>query len=133
MIPARSSSQKKPGERLDLIVSRGCELSRAQAATLIANGSVTVEVRPRKRRIAVRWTRSSCGMPPPPGRDVIAESIPLSVAYEDDSILVIDKAAGMVVHPAPGNWTGTLVNALMGRGDSLAEGGGAQRAGLVHH
>jgi 23S rRNA pseudouridine1911/1915/1917 synthase len=52
--------------------------------------------------------------------------------YEDSDLLVVDKAAGMVVHPAPGNWTGTLVNALMGRGSELAEGGGPDRAGLVH-
>ncbi|MEQ1693820.1 MAG: RluA family pseudouridine synthase, partial [Gemmatimonas sp.] len=47
-------------------------------------------------------------------------------------LVVVDKAAGMVVHPAPGNWTGTLVNALMARGEPLADGGGAERAGLVH-
>ncbi|HXC25018.1 MAG TPA: RluA family pseudouridine synthase, partial [Gemmatimonadaceae bacterium] len=53
--------------------------------------------------------------------------------YEDDDLLVIDKPAGMVVHPAPGNWTGTLVNALMGRGGALAdEGHPPERAGIVH-
>jgi 23S rRNA pseudouridine1911/1915/1917 synthase len=53
---------------------------------------------------------------------VLAESIPLSVVYEDDDVLVVDKPAGMVVHPAPGNWSGTLVNALKGRGSPLSEG-----------
>jgi len=57
----------------------------------------------------------------------LAESIPLSVVYEDDHLLVVDKAAGMVVHPAPGHWEGTLVNALMGRGEATPD-----RAGLVH-
>lgn len=52
--------------------------------------------------------------------------------YEDQDLLVVDKASGMVVHPAPGNWTGTLINALVGRGGKLAEGGGPERAGLVH-
>lgn len=65
-------------------------------------------------------------------RDVGGEDIPVTVVYEDDDLLVVDKAPGMVVHPAPGNWTGTLVNALIGRGQALAEGGGADRAGLVH-
>jgi 23S rRNA pseudouridine1911/1915/1917 synthase len=52
--------------------------------------------------------------------------------FEDDELLVVDKPAGMVVHPAPGNWTGTLVNALKGRGQALAEGATEERAGLVH-
>jgi 23S rRNA pseudouridine1911/1915/1917 synthase len=52
--------------------------------------------------------------------------------FEDDHLLVVDKPAGMVVHPAPGNWTGTLVNALKGRGQALAEGTGEDRQGLVH-
>ncbi|MEK7240516.1 MAG: RluA family pseudouridine synthase, partial [Gemmatimonadota bacterium] len=68
----------------------------------------------------------------PPGREVLPEQIPLSVPFEDESLLVVDKAAGMVVHPAPGNWTGTLVNALKGRGQPLADGAGEERAGLVH-
>jgi 23S rRNA pseudouridine1911/1915/1917 synthase len=62
---------------------------------------------------------------------VLPESIPVSVAYEDEHLLVIDKPSGMVVHPAPGNWSGTLVNALLGRGDTLASGD-PERAGLVH-
>jgi 23S rRNA pseudouridine1911/1915/1917 synthase len=62
----------------------------------------------------------------------VAEDIPLNVVFEDDELVVIDKPTGMVVHPAPGNWTGTLVNALMGRGQALAEGGGEERPGLVH-
>ena len=65
-------------------------------------------------------------------RTVEGENIPLSVVFEDDELLVVDKPAGMVVHPAPGNWTGTLVNALKGRGQALAEGNTEERAGLVH-
>jgi 23S rRNA pseudouridine1911/1915/1917 synthase len=120
-------------ERLDLLVARVCEVSRTQAATLIANGHVLVNDKP--QRASYRGEpgdRIVVTIPPPPGRDIVAESIPLSIAYEDDELVVVDKAAGMVVHPAPGNWTGTLVNALMGRGEPLAEGGGAERAGLVH-
>ena len=52
--------------------------------------------------------------------------------FEDEDLLVVDKAAGMVVHPAPGNWSGTLVNALIGRGGDLSDGGSPERAGLVH-
>ena len=67
-----------------------------------------------------------------PHGEVLGENIPLKIVYEDDDLLVVDKAAGMVVHPAPGNWTGTLVNALKGRGGELAEGSDPERAGLVH-
>ncbi len=69
---------------------------------------------------------------PPDHGEVLGEDIPIKVVYEDSDLLVVDKAAGMVVHPAPGNWTGTLVNALVGRGGELADGSGAERAGLVH-
>jgi 23S rRNA pseudouridine1911/1915/1917 synthase len=66
------------------------------------------------------------------GREIVGEDIPLKVVFEDEDIIVIDKAAGMVVHPAPGNWTGTLVNALKGRGGPLSEGTGEGREGIVH-
>ena len=120
-------------DRLDLLVAREAEMSRTQAATLIANGQVTVNGRREKASY-----RGEAGdaivvvIPPPPGREIVPEQIPLDIVYEDEHLLVVDKAAGMVVHPAPGNWTGTLVNALIGRGEPLAEGGGEERAGLVH-
>jgi 23S rRNA pseudouridine1911/1915/1917 synthase len=65
-------------------------------------------------------------------RTILGEDIPVSVVYEDDALLVVDKPAGMVVHPAPGNWSGTLVNALLGRGGSLSTEGEPERAGMVH-
>jgi len=67
-------------------------------------------------------------------RLISGEDIPISVVYEDDSLLVVDKPAGMVVHPAPGNWTGTLVNALLGRAGEggLSTEGDPERAGMVH-
>ncbi len=121
------------GERLDLVVARQCETSRTQAATLIANGLVTVNEKALKASYRTEsGDRVEVIVPAPTGRDIIPEQIPLNVVYEDDHLVVIDKPAGMVVHPAPGNWTGTLVNALMGRGEPLAEGGGIDRPGLVH-
>jgi 23S rRNA pseudouridine1911/1915/1917 synthase len=71
-------------------------------------------------------------IPPPPDRVVEAEQIPLDIAYEDEDLLVVDKPAGMVVHPAPGHWSGTLVNALKGRGGELSGQGGEGREGIVH-
>jgi 23S rRNA pseudouridine1911/1915/1917 synthase len=121
------------GARLDLYVAGQLALSRTQAATLVANGHVTVDGRREKASWRVRdGERVDVNVPPPPGRAVVPEDIPLDVVYEDEELVVIDKPAGMVVHPAPGNWTGTLVNALVGRGQALADGGGEERPGLVH-
>jgi len=119
--------------RLDVLVARVLGLTRTQSATLVANGRVLVDERRERASFrAARGARIAVDVPPPPGREVLPEQIPLAVVYEDDAVLVLDKAAGMVVHPAPGNWTGTLVNALKGRGQALAEGAGEERAGLVH-
>jgi 23S rRNA pseudouridine1911/1915/1917 synthase len=114
--------------RLDVAIVAATALSRTQAATLIATGHVTVDGK--AERASFRPSPGSqivVVVPPPPGRPVTPESIPLSVAYEDEYLLVVDKPAGMVVHPAPGNWSGTLVNALLGRGETTPD-----RAGLVH-
>lgn len=121
------------GERLDLAVARLTGLSRTQAATLIATGQVQVGGRAERASFRVEpGATIAVTIPVPPGREVVPEQIPLRVVLEDEDLVVVDKPAGMVVHPAPGNWTGTLVNALMGRGQGLAAGGGPERAGLVH-
>jgi 23S rRNA pseudouridine1911/1915/1917 synthase len=119
--------------RLDLLVAAQLDLSRNQAATLIANGRVLVSGR--RERASYRASANEMivvSLPDPPSREVVGEEIPLHIAFEDDECLVIDKPAGMVVHPAPGNWTGTLVNALKGRGTSLSSGAAAEREGIVH-
>ena len=119
--------------RLDLLVARELDISRNQAATLIANGRVNVEGRRERASYrAAPGEHVAVSVPPPRGRTVEAESIPLVITYEDDDVLVVDKPAGMVVHPAPGHWTGTLVNALMGRGSALASGSEEGREGIVH-
>ena len=119
--------------RLDVLVASHLELSRNQAATLIANGRVTIDGRREKASYRPRaGERIAVTVPAPSSRAVVAEAIPLNVSYEDDDVLVVDKPAGMVVHPAPGNWSGTLVNALKGRGASLAEGNDEGREGIVH-
>jgi len=119
--------------RLDLFIAAALDLSRTQAATLIANGNVRVGGR--AERASYRPAQGEqvvVELPPPAQRSVVGEDIPLAVAFEDDEVLVVDKPAGMVVHPAPGNWTGTLVNALKGRGGPLSELGGEEREGIVH-
>lgn len=119
--------------RLDLLVAQRVGISRSQAGTLVAHGHVTVDGQSEKASFRpARGARVVVDVPPPPGREVLPEQLPVSVVFEDEHLIVVDKAAGMVVHPAPGNWTGTLVNALKGRGQALAEGAAAERAGLVH-
>ena len=119
--------------RLDLLVARRLDLSRSQAATLIATGAVLVNGRREKASFrAEDGDEIVVELPEATSRTVEGENIPLTIVFEDDELLVVDKPAGMVVHPAPGNWTGTLVNALKGRGQSLAQGAAEERAGLVH-
>lgn len=119
--------------RLDVLLSQRLDISRNHAATLIANGRVRVAAR--SERASYRATEGEeivVVIPPPVARVVSAEQISLDVRFEDDDLVVIDKPAGMVVHPAPGNWTGTLVNALKGRGAPLSTTGDPNREGIVH-
>src|SRR5579871_3686626 len=130
--------------RLDLVVARRLKASRTRAATLIATGSVAVNGRAERASYLVRLgDELVMDVPAPPARRIEPEQIPLSVVYEDAALLVIDKPAGMVVHPAPGHWSGTLVHALAGRALEAANGtapsppGGEgqpepARAGIVH-
>jgi len=116
-------------------------VSRTQAATLISTGCVRVDGRQEKASYRPHaGERVAVEVPAPRGRTVTPESIPLRVIYEDPALLVVDKPAGMVVHPAPGHWSGTLVNALLGRrgaggaseSDAPAPLAPTERAGLVH-
>jgi 23S rRNA pseudouridine1911/1915/1917 synthase len=119
--------------RLDLFIAQRAELSRTQAATLIAQGNVTVEGRREKasyRPVGGEVVRVD--IPVVEKREISGEDIPISIVYEDEALLVVDKPAGMVVHPAPGNWSGTLVNALLGRGGLSSPDGEPERAGIVH-
>jgi 23S rRNA pseudouridine1911/1915/1917 synthase len=119
--------------RLDVLVAGELDVSRNQAATLIATGHVTVDGRHEKASYKARVGETvTVNIPPAPDRQVVGEDIPLTIVYEDDDVLVVDKPAGMVVHPAPGNWSGTLVNALKGRGGPLSTVNDEFREGIVH-
>jgi 23S rRNA pseudouridine1911/1915/1917 synthase len=114
-------------------VAERAGLSRTQSATLIANGNVTVNGKHEKASYKpVTGDRIVAEQAASRDIEMLPESIHVNVMFEDEYLLVVDKPAGMVVHPAPGNWTGTLVNALLGRGSSLSEGAAADRAGIVH-
>lgn len=121
-------------ERLDKVVStRVQDLSREVAKRLIKSGQVTVNDRPSRPSYRVQVddeivVRLPVELPEP----ILPEAIPLDVIYEDDAFLVVNKPAGMVVHPALGHPSGTLVNALLAHCPQVAQAGGPDRAGIVH-
>ena len=111
-------------------------LSRSHVQRLITEGRLTAAGVPVKANTIVNpATELELRIPPPaPAVPQAEPELPLAIVYEDDDLLIIDKPAGQVVHPAPGHDSGTLVNALLGRGAELAPGGiaGVQRPGIVH-
>lgn len=122
------------GTRLDLFLVATCsDLSRSRLQKLIEEGAVCVNGGPAKRSHVVRAGEEvSIEVPEPRTIPLEAEAIPLSILYEDEQLLAIDKPAGLVVHPAPGHASGTLVNALLHHVKDLAGIGGELRPGIVH-
>ena len=126
---------QESAERIDALLARCVpELTRSAAARLIEDGAVTVGGRTvRKNYKCAPGDEISLIMPEAADCELRPQDIPIDVVYEDDDLLVVNKARGMVVHPAPGHPDGTLVNALMFRcGDSLSGIGGEKRPGIVH-
>ena len=126
-----------PPGRFDVAVAAVAGISRAHAQRLIGDGRALADGG--RRRSSDRLAggeRISVELTAPPDPDLEAESIPLRVAYEDDDLLVVDKPAGLVVHPSAGHRGGTLVNALLGRanerGEPLGSIAGVGRPGIVH-
>ena len=127
---------EEAGERLDrVLAARVAELSRSRHKALILAGRVAIDgatIRDPGHRVNAGGT-IRLDLPPPENAEISPENIPLKVVFEDDDLIVIDKPAGLVVHPAAGNWTGTLVNALVAHcGESLSGVGGVKRPGIVH-
>jgi 23S rRNA pseudouridine1911/1915/1917 synthase len=128
-------AESDTGERLDKTLAARTALSRTRLKALILAGQVAMDGRTiRDPGIHVNaGAQITIAVPPPEPAEPTAEEIPLAIVYEDDEIIVIDKPAGLVVHPAAGNWTGTLVNALVAHcGTSLSGVGGVRRPGIVH-
>ncbi len=128
-------SASDAGKRLDVFVAESADVSRTAASRLIEDGLVTVGGIVLPKRYAVR-EKDEVEIDEPslfPMTDVTPENISLDIVYEDADIVVINKPSGMVVHPAPGNMTGTLVHALLWHcGNSLSGIGGVLRPGIVH-
>jgi 23S rRNA pseudouridine1911/1915/1917 synthase len=122
------------GRRLDhFLAEQAAALSRSRLQALIKEGHVTVNGAPSKPGGKLRaGDRIFLAEPPPVPSGARAENIPFGVLFEDDALIVIDKPAGLVVHPAAGNWDGTLVNGLLHHCATLSGIGGELRPGIVH-
>ncbi len=122
------------GVRLDRFLADNMpELSRSHVQKLIEDGRVTVNGRVRKSNYKLRAGETvNCEVPPPEPVSILPENLPLDILYEDRDIIVINKARGMVVHPAAGVTSGTLVNALLYHCQDLSGINGEVRPGIVH-
>ena len=122
------------GQRLDVwLTSRMKNISRSHIQRLIRGGFVKVNSQRVKESHKTQIEdQVEIVIPPPQPVEILAEDIPLNILFEDDSLLVINKPAGLVVHPAPGHASGTLVNAILHHCPSLAGINGEQRPGIVH-
>ncbi|MCI0395579.1 MAG: RluA family pseudouridine synthase [Chloroflexi bacterium] len=125
---------ERPGERLDKALAEALpELSRAQCQRLIKEGLVTLAGRPARASYRLEGhERVAVVIPPPKETDLAPEPIPLDIRYEDEDMILVNKPAGMVVHPAAGHPQGTLVNAILAHCPDLAGVGGEKRPGIVH-
>jgi 23S rRNA pseudouridine1911/1915/1917 synthase len=121
--------------RADRVVADVVGLSRAYVQRLIGEGRLTEEGRRLRANTPVApGSTLELDLPPPVADELVAEDVPLAIVYEDDDLLIVDKPAGMLTHPAPGHDTGTLVNALLARGgpDAFGTIAGRHRPGIVH-
>ena len=131
--PERASfavGHAEAGLRLDVVLAARAGFSRTVAGRLIADGKAVVDGRRARKGYLVRAGETvAWSSPPERPSELTAEDVPLRIVYEDDWLLVVDKPAGVVVHPAPGHEHGTLVHGLVPRG---ARGGHVRRPGIVH-
>lgn len=129
-----TAGDDEAGERLDRALARlWPDLSRSRLQGMIGSGAVRVNgqaIRPSYRLSPGDAVEAE--VPEPVALDAVAENLPLEIVYEDDDLLVVDKPAGMTVHPAPGSRSGTLVNALLHHCSALSGINGVLRPGIIH-
>ncbi len=127
-------SSQQAGNRLDSVLAQEMDISRSSAQQWLEQGLVTAQGKKLNKKDKLKeGVTVLVEVPDPVAYDVVAEDIPLNIVYEDDHLLVVNKPKGMVVHPAAGHYSGTLVNALMHHcGDSLSGINGVLRPGIVH-
>ena len=127
--------EESVGTRIDSFLAEYFDdFSRSYLKKLLSDGNVLVGEKAVKASYKLRpGDKLSVTLPEIQKTDIVPENIPLEIVYEDDDVIVVNKPQGMVVHPAPGNFSGTLVNALMYHcGDSLSSINGVERPGIVH-
>lgn len=128
-------SGEDKGKRIDKFISDNiAELTRSAVQNIIESEAVSVDGKAAAKNYKIRGgEKIIVNIPEPQPMDAVPENIPLEIVYEDNDLLVVNKPKGMVVHPAHGNYTGTLVNALLYHcGDSLSGINGVIRPGIVH-
>ena len=125
---------ESPGERLDRFLADRCaDLSRSRIKRLIADGEVTVDGRGQNAGFKLRSGQSvAIAIPEPVPTHMLPQQIPLDIVHEDEDFLIVDKPAGMPVHPGVGHPDSTLVNAVLGLDPAIGDVGGTMRPGLVH-
>jgi 23S rRNA pseudouridine1911/1915/1917 synthase len=126
---------EEQGERLDrYLTERLTDLSRSRVQQLIEQGQVQLngKICTSKKTSVKQGDRICLEIPPAEPLELTAQDIPLDILYEDDQLLILNKPAGLVVHPAPGHPDGTLVNAILAHCPNLPGIGGVQRPGIVH-
>lgn len=128
-----AASEADFGQRLDVFLQKNCELTRSRIQKLIVEGRVKVNGEVLRAKYKIQpGDVVSLEVPSPKEVNIEAEQIPLDIYYEDSDIVIVNKARGMVVHPAEGNWSGTLVNALLAHCSDLSGINGEVRPGIVH-
>ncbi len=127
-------AETEHGERLDRVLARAWgDLTRSRIQRLFEQGHVTIDGKPARAKDPARaGSAATLQVPPATPSLLVPEDIPLSILYEDDDLLVVDKPAGMVVHPGAGVREGTLAHALLAHCPQLVGIGGVARPGLVH-
>ena len=132
--PEQNVNCTADGRRLDVLLAEASGHTRSRVARLIAQGRCLVDGQPETKAGAVPGVGAAVQLtiPAPTPAQPQAEDIPLTILYQDADLAVVEKPCGMVVHPAAGNETGTLVNALLSALDSLGGIGGETRPGIVH-
>lgn len=134
-MPKITVTPEYSGMRADSLIANEAGISRAAAQKLIAGGNVTLLSKERLTKSTVLFEGDELlyELPEPVSDKALPQNIPLDIVYEDKNLLVVNKPKGMVVHPAAGNFDGTLVNALLAHcGNSLSGIGGVIRPGIVH-
>ena len=120
------------GVRIDKYIASNTELSRSKIQKMIEDGKILVNNKQVKTSYEVHLDDEISILEEDISSDIVPEDIPLDIIYEDEYLLVVNKPSGMVVHPAPGNYSGTLVNALMHHTNKLSKVNGIVRPGIVH-